>query len=87
MDRLERLVRVRVVEPFVSDVSEIPEPRVGPGDVLIKMRALGLCGTDLKTFIGQNPLVDYPRIPGHEIAGWPKVAHNCLLHAVPATSA
>jgi threonine dehydrogenase-like Zn-dependent dehydrogenase len=30
---------------------------------------VGLCGTDLNTFRGRNPLVTYPRIPGHELSG------------------
>jgi threonine dehydrogenase-like Zn-dependent dehydrogenase len=34
----------------------------------LKTRLIGLCGTDLSTFRGKNPLVSYPRIPGHEIA-------------------
>jgi threonine dehydrogenase-like Zn-dependent dehydrogenase len=35
--------------------------------VLLQIRRLGYCGTDLNTFRGFNPLVTYPRIPGHEI--------------------
>jgi phosphatidate cytidylyltransferase len=35
---------------------------------LLQTRLIGLCGTDLSTFRGKNPLVEYPRIPGHEIA-------------------
>jgi threonine dehydrogenase-like Zn-dependent dehydrogenase len=34
----------------------------------MRIRRIGLCGTDLSTFLGKNPLVTYPRIPGHEIA-------------------
>lgn len=39
-----------------------------PGEVLLRIRRLGFCGSDLATFRGGNPLVTYPRIPGHEIA-------------------
>jgi len=46
----------------------IEEPRPAPGDVLLRIRMVGFCGTDLNTFRGRNPLVSYPRIPGHEIA-------------------
>jgi threonine dehydrogenase-like Zn-dependent dehydrogenase len=35
--------------------------------VLLQVKRLGYCGTDLNTFRGFNPLVSYPRIPGHEI--------------------
>jgi threonine dehydrogenase-like Zn-dependent dehydrogenase len=34
----------------------------------MRVRRIGLCGTDLSTFLGKNPLVSYPRIPGHEVA-------------------
>ena len=34
----------------------------------MRIRRIGLCGTDLSTYLGKNPLVSYPRIPGHEIA-------------------
>jgi threonine dehydrogenase-like Zn-dependent dehydrogenase len=36
--------------------------------VLLRIRRLGFCGSDLATYRGGNPLVTYPRIPGHEIA-------------------
>jgi threonine dehydrogenase-like Zn-dependent dehydrogenase len=40
----------------------------GAGEVLLQIRMVGLCGSDLSTFSGRNPLVTYPRIPGHEFA-------------------
>ena len=47
---------------------ERPQPQPEPGEVLLQIKRLGYCGTDLNTFRGFNPLVTYPRIPGHEIA-------------------
>jgi len=46
---------------------DVPEPAPGPGEVLLNIRHVGLCGSDLATFTGLNPLVSLPRIPGHEI--------------------
>jgi 2-desacetyl-2-hydroxyethyl bacteriochlorophyllide A dehydrogenase len=43
-----------------------PEPQ--RGEVLLRIERLGFCGSDLNTFRGANPLVSYPRIPGHEVA-------------------
>jgi len=55
--------------PGHTRVAEIPPPPApGPEEVLLKTRRVGMCGTDLSTFRGKNPLVTYPRIPGHEIA-------------------
>ena len=60
---------IRILEPYKAQCCDIPEPKVQPLDVLIKIQALGLCGSDLSTWRGANPMVSYPRIPGHEIAG------------------
>ena len=46
---------------------ERPLPSPAPGEVLLQIKRLGFCGSDLNTFRGGNPLVTYPRIPGHEI--------------------
>lgn len=57
-----------ITEPGRFELRDIAEPRPGPNEVLLKTRLIGFCGTDLSTFRGKNPLVSYPRIPGHEIA-------------------
>ena len=43
----------------------MPEP--GVGEVLLRLRRVGFCGSDLNTFRGRNPLVSFPRVPGHEL--------------------
>lgn len=48
-------------------MAEVPDPHPGPGEVLVDVRHIGLCGSDLATFTGMNPLVSLPRIPGHEL--------------------
>ncbi|MCK4241648.1 MAG: zinc-binding alcohol dehydrogenase family protein [Candidatus Atribacteria bacterium] len=60
---------VKILKPGVVNLVEIDKPKVGADEILIKLKALGLCGSDLKTYWGQNKMVSYPRIPGHEIAG------------------
>jgi len=45
--------------------TEMPEP--GPGQVLLKVRQVGVCGTDLHAFEGTQPYFSYPRILGHEL--------------------
>jgi len=39
----------------------------GPGEVLVKVRKIGVCGTDLHAFRGRQPFFSYPRIIGHEL--------------------
>lgn len=60
---------IRIVEPGKVEVCDIPQPKCEKGHVLIKVKTIGLCGSDLTTYRGHNPMVTYPRIPGHEIAG------------------
>jgi threonine dehydrogenase-like Zn-dependent dehydrogenase len=57
-----------ITEPGQTRLGEIDVPRPAAGEVLLRTRLIGMCGTDLSTFRGKNPLVSYPRIPGHEIA-------------------
>jgi threonine dehydrogenase-like Zn-dependent dehydrogenase len=62
-------MRALVIEaPGRTRVAEVERPVAGPEEVLLRTRIVGMCGTDLSTFRGKNPLVSYPRIPGHEIA-------------------
>lgn len=49
-------------------VVEKPAPRPARGEVLLQVKRIGYCGSDLNTFRGANPMVTYPRVPGHEIA-------------------
>lgn len=50
-------------------IHEIPDPKRKDNEVLIKVMAVGICGSDVGAYRGTNPLVTYPRILGHEIAG------------------
>ena len=58
----------RIVEAGKCEIVALPVPAPQPGDVLLKVCRVGFCGSDLNTYLGRNPMVTYPRIPGHEIA-------------------
>ena len=63
-------MRALVIEkPGDVRLGERTVPTLVDGTVLIRVRTVGFCGSDLNTFRGLNPLVSYPRVPGHEIAG------------------
>jgi len=49
-------------------VETVPDARRNPGEALLRVRRVGLCGSDLNSWRGRNPLVSFPRIPGHEIS-------------------
>ncbi len=55
--------------PGVAEIVERRRPVAGPGEVLLQVAFGGLCGTDLSAFLGKNPLIEYPRVIGHEISG------------------
>ncbi len=57
-------------EPNSVELREIPIPEIGPDDVLLAVRAIGICGSDLHQYIGkQSWKVNYPVVLGHEFAG------------------
>ncbi len=58
----------QIVQPGQATVVTAPEPIPGADDVLIKVRAAGICGTDLHIFKGEYEAT-YPLIPGHEFSG------------------
>ena len=63
-----RVVQVpRAKGPFELVERDIPDP--GPGSVRIKVEACGICHSDSVTKEGLFPNIEYPRVPGHEVAG------------------
>jgi 2-desacetyl-2-hydroxyethyl bacteriochlorophyllide A dehydrogenase len=42
-------------------------PRPGPGEALVRVDRVGICGTDISGYLGKMPFFSYPRIPGHEL--------------------
>jgi propanol-preferring alcohol dehydrogenase len=59
----------RPVEENPLREADLPVPAPGPGDVRVKVRACGLCHTDLHTVEGDLPAHKRPVVPGHQIVG------------------
>ena len=57
-----------IVQPHQVDVREVEIPEPGSQEVLIEVRACGICGTDVHIFHGEY-MGSYPIVPGHEFAG------------------
>src|SRR3954468_9077982 len=49
--------------------SDREEPTLQEGEALIRVRSVGICGSDLHAYRGHHPFVSYPRVLGHELGG------------------
>jgi threonine dehydrogenase-like Zn-dependent dehydrogenase len=58
----------RMEGPGVAAVAEVPDAVAQAGEALLRVKMVGMCGTDLNTFRGRNAMVAFPRVPGHEVA-------------------
>lgn len=55
--------------PGTLSAQQRPMPERAPGEVLLRVRRVGVCGTDLHIFAGRQPFLAYPRVMGHELSG------------------
>src|SRR2546421_1265195 len=55
-------------KPGDFEVIDLEEPaRPGPGEAIVRVHRVGICGSDISGFLGKMPFYSYPRIPGHEL--------------------
>lgn len=59
---------IQITAPAIMQVIEMEKPKVPEkGEVLLQIEYVGFCGSDLNTYLGKNPMVKMPIIPGHEV--------------------
>ncbi len=59
---------IQLEQPRQFRVIDVPEPPApGPGDAVVRIHRVGVCGTDYSGYLGKMPFFSYPRIPGHEL--------------------
>ncbi len=56
-------------EPGQLEIVERPTPLPGEGEALVRIRRIGVCGTDMHIYQGNQPYFVYPRVMGHELSG------------------
>src|SRR3712207_8400970 len=56
-------------EPEKFEYKTGEQPALEQGHAIIKIKRIGICGTDLHAFEGTQPYFNYPRILGHELSG------------------
>ena len=55
--------------PYELELVDRPELHIDADEVLIRLRAAGICGSDVHGLAGEHPLMTLPRVLGHELAG------------------
>lgn len=73
--------------PQQLEFQEVPVPACGPGEALVRIRRVGICGTDIHAYGGNQPYFDYPRVLGHELAGEIVAVGDADQHALVGHSA
>jgi L-iditol 2-dehydrogenase len=58
-----------MTSPGVIEFGDVPVPKPGPGEVLIRVMTIGICGSDVHVRHGRHPFTSYPVIQGHEFSG------------------
>lgn len=62
------MLALSLTQPGQLDLIQLPEATAPqPGEALVAIRAIGICGTDISAFLGKMPFIEYPRILGHEL--------------------
>ncbi len=59
-------------------VVDLSEPELKEGEVLLRLQYVGFCGSDLNTWLGRNPMVHMPVIPGQEIGAGVERVGDCV---------
>src|SRR5258708_25089534 len=60
--------RIVLLEPAQLRMQAAEPPMPGPGEALVRVRRIGICGADLHAYMGRQPFFSYPRVLGHEIS-------------------
>jgi L-iditol 2-dehydrogenase len=63
------MLRATMTSPGKIEFSEVPKPTFGDHDVLLRIRRIGICGSDIHVYHGKHPYTSYPVVQGHEFCG------------------
>lgn len=65
----KEMVQEVMTEPGKVTFRRIPVPEAGAGQVLVRIRMIGICGSDIHVYHGTHPFTSYPVTQGHEVSG------------------
>ncbi|HJZ56540.1 MAG TPA: alcohol dehydrogenase catalytic domain-containing protein, partial [Gemmataceae bacterium] len=79
---------IQLAEPKQFRVIDVPEPPTpGPGEAVVRVFRVGICGTDFSGYLGKMPFFSYPRIPGHELGVEVVAVGEGVTHVKPGERA
>lgn len=55
--------------PGAIEYRDVPKPNAGPGQALLRIERIGICGSDVHAYHGRHPFMIYPKVQGHEFSG------------------
>lgn len=65
----EKMIQQLMTEPKKITFREVDIPKPGPDQVLVKIKRIGVCGSDIHVYHGMHPYTSYPVTQGHEVSG------------------
>ena len=63
------MLQQRMTAPGEISFRGVPIPEPGPDQVLVKIKKIGVCGSDIHVYHGSHPYTSYPVTQGHEVSG------------------
>jgi 2-desacetyl-2-hydroxyethyl bacteriochlorophyllide A dehydrogenase len=61
--------QVTLIKPYELEERDVEIPILKKGELLVQIKNIGICGTDIHAFHGNQPYFSYPRVLGHELSG------------------
>lgn len=65
----QKMLQQVMTAPGEIEFKNVPIPQIKPGEVLIKIMKIGVCGSDIHVYHGKHPFTKYPVTQGHEVSG------------------
>ena len=65
----DTMIQQVMTTPGKITFRDVPVPKVGPDQVLVKIKKIGVCGSDIHVYHGSHPYTSYPVTQGHEVSG------------------
>lgn len=63
------MLQQEMTAPHTIQFNEVPVPEVKPGQVLVQIKRIGVCGSDIHVYHGTHPFTSFPVTQGHEVSG------------------